>query len=175
MLASLSPDNWSAGEEHKWKSPVKSLSLCVSDRWSVEGIILYPSQYSPGSSSVIPSSSFHHMTSARLSLTLFLCLVLALKAAELKRCCWRRKDKKMSATLFIIFRLSSHMMSFLFILWHLFQCAGWDSRTEEVPLPFQIERSCSLWQWRPGWGEHQGQKCLLEVGWTAPKQKHTKN
>lgn len=35
-------------------------------------------------------SSFSHMTSARLSLTLFLCLVLALKAAELKRCYWRK-------------------------------------------------------------------------------------
>lgn len=57
---------------------------------TAEGIILHQSQCSSGSSSpartYTPSSSYSYMTSARLSLTLFLCLVLALKAAELKRC-----------------------------------------------------------------------------------------
>lgn len=38
-----------AGEEHKWKSPVTSLlSPCISDSWRHH---LYPSQYSPWSSS----------------------------------------------------------------------------------------------------------------------------
>lgn len=46
--------------------------------WMCEGIISVVWSW---------SLSLCHMTSARLSLTLLLCFVLALKAAELKRCC----------------------------------------------------------------------------------------
>lgn len=56
-----------------------------------------------------------------------------------------------------------------------FQCAGWDSRTQEKPLPSQTERSCCFWQQHPGWGEGRGQRCLSAAGWTAPKEEtHTK-
>lgn len=56
----------------------------------------------------------------------------------------------------------------------LFQCAGWDSRTEEKPLPSQTEISCCFWQQHPGWGEGRGQRRLLAAGWTAPKEEtHT--
>lgn len=51
-----------------------------------------PSSLSPLAPPLPPSSP--HMTSARLSLTLFLSLVLALKAAELNRCCWGKKEKE---------------------------------------------------------------------------------
>lgn len=92
---------------------------------TAEGIILHQSQCSSGSSSLTrtPSSPFSYMTSARLSLTLFLCLVLALKAAELKRCCWTEKIKKHECNnIYILFSGCNHTG------WLFFISCSWTSR-----------------------------------------------
>lgn len=88
---------------YKWNTLFSLLSLCV---WQLkcrrhhsasishepkECLAYHP--FTPSSSFFFSflSSSSSHMTSALLSRTLLRCLVLALKAAELKRCCWRKR------------------------------------------------------------------------------------
>lgn len=68
------------------------------------------------------SSPSCHMTSARLSLTLLLSLVLALKAAELKRCCGDKQARRREA-----------IMLLLIILW---ECSSVQMKTSEVPFTF---------------------------------------
>lgn len=66
-------------EEHIWNSPVTVTECVKASLMSVSGSWSSPSC---------------HMTSARLSLTLLLSLVLALKAAELKRCCGDKQAER---------------------------------------------------------------------------------
>lgn len=79
---------------HWWNQWAGLCWVFVSVRWRVGRHRVVFIQMSSSPPPFAPSSSFCHMTSARLSLTLFLCFVLALKAAELKRCCSKRKEKK---------------------------------------------------------------------------------
>lgn len=105
-----------------------------------------------------------HMTSARLSLTLFLCLVLALKAAELKRCYLRKKGNMLPTGCYhTANRETSKKKSW--------KC---ELKSEYFPLmpektncsPFQIVRSCWLWRQHPIWVGVRGQRCLAVVGYT---------
>lgn len=98
------------------------------------------------------SSPSCHMTSARLSLTLLLSLVLALKAAELKRCCGDKQARRREAIMLLL----------IIIL-----ACRW--RLQKSLLPFRIWRSCCPWRPCPGWSEVRGQKYLSAENWTVKK------